>query len=587
MIDLLKKDDEKKEIIKFKLPINYVKNKYKIQESIKSDLELIDISGESLYNNLLTCEQNILNNANKPNNSNNANKLINNWNEYYTDDKNFLRDSQFLLKKYKQCKEYEENKNNIDECENIMNELKNETGFLEKYKYIDNPYIKELNKIPSVLQVLTVYNLSSPVLSLLFPIVMLIFPFLILKIQKVPINVQTYLSILKKLFKNHALGQIFNQFSDVGWDRRVIMLFSVGFYLFNIYQNFICCFKFYKNLFKIQKNLNCIKNFIGNSIKSIDNLSLYCRKSYKKFIDNNQIVKAHLSKYYNELCTLKLDQKMNLSHLNKIGGMLKSFYDLYDNYKIKDSINYCLDLQFYLNNIENLQNNIKSGKLNFCSFSKNKTTFKGGYFASLINSDIIKNDYSLDKQILITGPNAAGKTTLLKTTLFNIITSQQMGIGCYESASINLYKYIHSYINIPDTSQRDSLFQAEARRCKEILDSLSESKNTSRHFCIFDEIYSGTNPSEAIASAYSFLNYISKFDNLDYILTTHYNSLCNLLSKNNRVSNMNMEVLNEIKTYKLKNGISNIKGGIKVLEDLKYNSDIIDNAKDILNTINI
>ena len=576
MIDLLKKkDNEKKEIIKFELPINYLKNKYKIQESIKLDLELIDISGESLYNCLLSS------------NENKSRKLINKWNEYFTDDKNYLRDSQFLLKKYKPCQEYEDNKKYLQETESLIKELKSETGFLEKYKYIDNPYVKELNNIPSVLQLLTVYNLSSPVLSLLFPIVMLIFPFLILKVQKVKINVTTYVNVLKQLFKNHALGQLFNQFSDVGWDRRVFMLCSFGFYLFNIYQNFICCYKFYKNLFKIQKNLNCIKNFVGNSIKSIDNLSIYCKKSYNEFKLNNEKVKSNLISFYNELCNLKLEKKINVSHLTKIGGMLKSFYMLFDNYKINDSISYCIDLQYYLGNIENLQTNIKNKKINYCKFSNDKTTFKGAYFASLINSKTIKNDYNLDKQILITGPNAAGKTTLLKTTIFNIITSQQIGVGCYESASINMYKYIHSYINIPDTSQRDSLFQAEARRCKEILDSLTKSKNTSRHFCIFDEIYSGTNPSEAIASAFSFLDYLSKFNNLDYILTTHYNSLCNMLDKNDKIINKNMEVLNEEKTYKLKNGISSIKGGIKVLEDLEYNQDIIKTAKTIIDTINI
>ena len=80
----------------------------------------------------------------------------------------------------------------------------------------------------------------------------------------------------------------------------------------------------------------------------------------------------------------------------------------------------------------------------------------------------VKNTYNLDKHMIITGPNAAGKTTLLKTTLFNIILSQQIGYGCYKSASLVLFNNIHCYINIPDTSGRDSLFQAEARRCKDI-----------------------------------------------------------------------------------------------------------------------
>ena len=77
--------------------------------------------------------------------------------------------------------------------------------------------------------------------------------------------------------------------------------------------------------------------------------------------------------------------------------------------------------------------------------------------------------------MIITGPNAAGKTTLLKTTTINIILSQQWGCGFYRKCSISPYSHIHCYLNIPDTSGRDSLFQAEARRCKEILDAIVES----------------------------------------------------------------------------------------------------------------
>ena len=244
-------------------------------------------------------------------------------------------------------------------------------------------------------------------------------------------------------------------------------------------------------------------------------------------------------------------------------------------------------MEYYLLNIKNIQDNLLNKKLNFCKFTNDKTSFSGSYFASLINQKPIKNDYKLDKQILITGPNAAGKTTILKTTLFNIILSQQIGIGCYKEANINIYRYIHSYINIPDTSQRDSLFQAEARRCKEILDSLSNSNTIDRHFCIFDEIYSGTNPSEAIASAYSFLNFIAKYKNLDYILTTHYVSLCKLLEKNKNITNKQMKILDNNSTYKLKKGISDIKGGIKVLKELDYDEIIIKGANEIIDKINI
>jgi len=81
--------------------------------------------------------------------------------------------------------------------------------------------------------------------------------------------------------------------------------------------------------------------------------------------------------------------------------------------------------------------------------------------------------------------------------------------GFYKSCTLNPFNYFHCYINIPDSISRDSLFQAEVRRCKEILDNITDNPSL-RHFCVFDELYSGTNPYEAISSAYSYLNYITK-----------------------------------------------------------------------------
>jgi hypothetical protein len=88
---------------------------------------------------------------------------------------------------------------------------------------------------------------------------------------------------------------------------------------------------------------------------------------------------------------------------------------------------------------------------------------------------------------------------MLKTTMINVIFSQQLGIGFYSSCILNPYTHIFSYLNIPDTSSYDSLFQAEARRCKVILDDIQNypEKDGYRHFYIFDEIFSGTSPTQA------------------------------------------------------------------------------------------
>ena len=187
----------------------------------------------------------------------------------------------------------------------------------------------------------------------------------------------------------------------------------------------------------------------------------------------------------------------------------------------------------------------------------------------------------------ITGPNAAGKTTYLKTTALNIIFSQQVGCGFYSSCSICPYTQIHSYLNIPDTSGRDSLFQAESRRCKEIIAAIIQTKEKeSRHFCIFDELYSGTNPGEANKSAYAFLRYLSQYSNVDFILTTHYIDMCERFANEKRgmIENWKMDVEigedgNLDYKYTISKGISKIQGAIKVLQDMDYPCEIIDTIK--------
>jgi DNA mismatch repair ATPase MutS len=269
----------------------------------------------------------------------------------------------------------------------------------------------------------------------------------------------------------------------------------------------------------------------------------------------------------------------------------------------------------------------KKKKGEAATHESNHTKIVNGYYiATAINDDSnalgpVKNTVSLDKRLVITGPNASGKTTILKMTMLNILFSQQLGYGFYEAGTrICPYHQLHSYLNIPDTSGRDSLFQAESRRCKEILDKLTPTTTTHppsvicKHFCIFDELYSGTNPYEAIASAYGYIMHLTKHDNVDFMLTTHYIQLCKLFhqeksnsepdkrekiannsdphasSGTNKIMNLHMEVADlgnyDFKyLYTLRPGISTIKGGIKVLYDLQYPASIVETTRSILSTL--
>ena len=207
------------------------------------------------------------------------------------------------------------------------------------------------------------------------------------------------------------------------------------------------------------------------------------------------------------------------------------------------------------------------------------------YYPVMETNKIIPNTVDLSKNEIITGPNASGKTSLLKSTIINLLLSQQIGYGFYKTAVITPFDSIHCYLNIPDTSSRDSLFQAEARRCYNILQEIEEGKDK-KHFCIFDELFSGTNPYEAISSAYAYLSFISQFKGVKFMLTTHFIRLCNLFKDAKKVKNMNMQttIKNHIPIYyyKLTDGISTIKGGVSVLKDLNYPEEITQKTEETI-----
>jgi DNA mismatch repair ATPase MutS len=251
---------------------------------------------------------------------------------------------------------------------------------------------------------------------------------------------------------------------------------------------------------------------------------------------------------------------------------------------------YSFGFNGYLDCIVGLQQNIEQGKINYTQFTnkKNKNLFKENYYACLKDKKHVKNNIKLNKNLIISGPNASGKTTIIKSVLINIIVSQQFGCGFYKSSLLKPYEHIHCYLNIPDTSGRDSLFQAEARRCKEIIDVIDKDlTNKETHFCAFDELYSGTNPEEATISAIAFMKYIIKNKNVNSILTTHFIDVCKKLDSEPMIKNHYM-VTNKLDNkleylYKMKPGISNVKGGVSVLYQMNYPDEIIRNTLTSLN----
>merc|ERR1711977_104389 len=96
--------------------------------------------------------------------------------------------------------------------------------------------------------------------------------------------------------------------------------------------------------------------------------------------------------------------------------------------------------------IHNISNIIKSKKINkaiFTSSEKPIVKFSNLYDPTIKSNKIIKNSLNLSKSKIITGPNASGKTTLIKSTLINLLISQQIGFGFYNKAEITPFDTFH------------------------------------------------------------------------------------------------------------------------------------------------
>ena len=659
----------------FKFPIAYLENKQEINENIINDLELIeskDPDGSSMYSHIFKPESIF------------SKKFLNEWSKYYTTDVKFLKDSQMFYKAYINQYEGDLKKsikmtaagNEIDinphdtfeKIDKLWIDIAGDKNFKQRFNYIEIPILDRLNKSPGFLQILSLYNLTSPVISLLSPLILLIIPFFLLKFQKVDVTIAGYIATLKRIFATHPIGKMFSllDFSSMPWDKRIYVLMSFVFYVIQVYQNVMSCYQFYKNMILIHKNIFILRDYFRYTIRNMTHIvsiasSLETYKNFADDINSNKDKLEKLCKVFDKIRPFSI----SFSKMLDIGKIMKLNYEIFVDNDIKKCVDYSFGFNGFYEQVDHLKSIIDNGKMNMCSFiegsieedvrevgevdegkkenkenkereeekeeqeevkdvkrrkkdksnksnksnkseksttsmvstkskdtecshnstkPKNVTTFKNLYYPP--HESPVKNNVTIDKKIIITGPNAAGKTTVIKSTLMNIILSQQIGYGFYEKAEVKPYDYLHCYLNIPDTSGRDSLFQAESRRCKEILDCL-EKNHDKTHFCIFDELYSGTNPYEAVASAYGYIDYLSTKKNVDLMLTTHYIELCKNLKSNTSVKNYHMSV-NMLKDhnveylYKFKKGISTIKGGIKVLYDLEYPEEIIKNTKKIL-----
>lgn len=189
----------------------------------------------------------------------------------------------------------------------------------------------------------------------------------------------------------------------------------------------------------------------------------------------------------------------------------------------------------------------------------------------------VPNDVDFTTHILISGSNASGKSTYLKMIAINAIFAQSFGFALAKQYEAGMFLICTSMALKDSLEEKDSYFVAEVRSIKRILEQLNEERPV---LCMIDEILRGTNTGERIAAASEILMTFTNTPSL-CIAATHDLELTHILQHHYR--NMHFqEQLQEEKMafdYQLKEGASNSRNAIRLLETLGFPRNAIEEAK--------
>lgn len=205
-----------------------------------------------------------------------------------------------------------------------------------------------------------------------------------------------------------------------------------------------------------------------------------------------------------------------------------------------------------------------------------------------IGEKYIANDVMLDSQtqqiIIITGPNMAGKSALLRQTALITLLAQIGSFVPAESAHIGLVDKIFTRVGASDNiSVGESTFMVEMNEATDILNNLSP-----RSLVLFDELGRGTSTYDGISIAWAIVEHIHEHPKAKArtLFATHYHELNEMEKSFKRIKNYNVsvkEIDNKvIFLRKLERGGSEHSFGIHVAKMAGMPKSIVKRANDIL-----
>lgn len=430
-----------------------------------------------------------------------------------------------------------------------------ELRYLYDIVYFQSFWLYPLNQSNFALTAYNIYRIIiSPLTGILSPVIYFIIPYLVL-VWKYNISIG-FFEYMQFTLQSLIMGSdILSHLSGgFGMVKYLSMLTTAIFYFQNIFTSLDLAgllwritTKIYSRTNKVFEFLQSAKDLLGLfSIPST--ITVPCESSKQCFLFDN---------FGKQLSYFKQTPRSDLLDI------LKHVYEIDFKVGIMSLLNKGFCMAKYLS-----------------STPTPKLSCQGLWHPSIVKA--VPNDLSNLTNTIITGPNAGGKSTLLKAILCNIVLAQTLGVAAAKQFTLSPFKVISSQISIPDCKGKESLFQAEMFRCKDKLDLVKSLPQDQFMFIAMDEIFNSTNPLEGIAGAYAVLKKLSGYPNVITVITTHFLYLTKLKHNGFECKRMNVEKSSDSKVfrfpYKLQKGISRQHVALELLAENGFDKDLIETA---------
>ena len=434
--------------------------------------------------------------------------------------------------------------------------------------------INNMNYCSYLLDIYHFYKIILlPMTSLIYPLSILYTPYYYInRYLHIDMSFVKYMGIiyefLKILFK--LSGNIKTDLTKI-----ITIFIYLSIYIYSIYQTFYISYIIYKTREKLFNKLIGLVDFIKTSITIIKQ-SNNIWKSF--FLYSNSITEEEINNSINNLSLLD----NNLSTVYKLWKNDNYKYDIINLLKIIYTID-AIDVICKLKNSNN-----------WCLPTYNDTNTKIlAVNNPLLPLNQVSNPVNLSKNIIITGVNAGGKTTYVKSITINIILAQTIGIINALKGNVYLYDAIITFMRVSDELGSKSYFEAETSHCNNMINVADELfKQNKRGLFLMDEPMHSTPPIEGVSVAFSVAEYLAKLKSVTLIITTHFHNLIELEDKYKSLFiNLNVNATYNEKTklydfnYKINRGGSTQIIAIELLEKHKFNKDIINSAIEMKNKL--